>query len=147
MRFDIHSVCAVQNVFGPAALTADNTPAPIDLQGFHAAEIVLGVGIGGITFTGENKIEFVLTHCDTSDGEYTPVTLDDVLGVPAVASGIIKALTTAHGAAATYRVGYRGGKRFLKLLADFSGTHGTATPLHATVVKMHPEVSPVADAA
>jgi len=147
MRYDIHSVCGVANIFGPIAIKADNVPAAMDLQGFHAAEIVLGVGIGGITFTTVNKIEFVLTHCDTSDGDYAAVTDDDVLGVTGIANGIIKALTAEHAAAAAYRVGYRGGKRFLKLLAKFSGTHATETPLSAQLVKMHPEVSPVANAA
>jgi hypothetical protein len=33
-----------------------------------------------------------------------------------------------------YRFGYKGGKRYLKLLADFSGTHGTGTPVAAVVM-------------
>ena len=61
--------------------------------------------------------------------------------------GIIKALTSAHAAAASYRCGYKGGKRYLKLLADFSGTHGTGTPISAMALLGHPEVSPVADQA
>jgi hypothetical protein len=49
--------------------------------------------------------------------------------------GIIKALVAAHAAAACYRVGYKGGKRYLKVLAKFSGTHGTGTPIAAMVIK------------
>jgi hypothetical protein len=33
------------------------------------------------------------------------------------------------------KIGYIGGKRFLKLLADFSGTHGTGTPISATLIE------------
>jgi hypothetical protein len=146
MRFDIHSDMDVKNVFGPVAMNADNTPSAIDLQGYHAAELVLGVGIGGITFDATNKIEFVLTHSD-DDSSYSNVTDDDVLGVTGITGGIIKSLVAAHAAAAKYRVGYRGGKRYLKLLANFSGTHGSATPLSAEVVAMRPEVAPVANAA
>jgi hypothetical protein len=45
--------------------------------------------------------------------------------------GWVRALTVVHPAAASYRVGYRGNRRFLKLLADFSGctVRGSRSPL------------------
>ncbi|WP_037421969.1 hypothetical protein [Sinorhizobium sp. CCBAU 05631] len=132
---DIHSDITVVSAIGAAVLTADNTPAAIDLRGYNAAEIVLVIGIGGITFDATNKIEFKLTHSD-DDSTYTAVEAKDVLGVTSVGSGgIIKALIAAHAAAAAYRFGYVGGKRYLKILADFSGTHGTGTPIAALVLK------------
>jgi hypothetical protein len=128
-----------------AALDADNTPTAIDLRGFNSAEIILGVGIGGITFNGTNKVEFKMTHADDKadgsapdGGDFTAVDIKDVLGVASVgAGGIIKALTAAHAAAAVYRVGYKGGKRWIKVLADFSGTHGTPTPMGLFVLRGH----------
>jgi hypothetical protein len=144
MRYDVHSDIAVADVFGPVSLSADNTPAAIDLQGYSAAELIIGVGVGGITFSGTDKVEFKLTHSD-DDSSYSAVTVDDLLGVASVGTGgIVLSLIAAHAAAAHYRIGYRGGKRYLKLLADFSGTHGAATPLDALVIKMRPEVAPVA---
>ena len=144
---DMHSDITVVSAIGAAALTADNTPAAIDLRGYNAAEIILLIGAGGITFSTMNKIEFKLTHSD-DDSTYTAVTDADVLGVESVASGgIIKALTEAHGTAAAYRVGYVGGKRYLKLLADFSGTHGTGTPIGAVVLKTGGHDNPQADQA
>ena len=120
-----------------AVYAADNTPAAIDLQGYDAAEIVLSIGAGGITFSGTNKIEFKLTHSD-DDSTYTDVVVGDMLGLSSVASGgIIKSLIAAHATAAAYRYGYKGGKRYLKLLADFSGTHGTGTAIAANVLRMH----------
>lgn len=131
---DIHSGMTLALVFGPVSLSADNTPAAIDLVGYDGVEIVLGVGVGGITFSGTNKIEFKLTHSD-DDSTYSDVETADMLGVTVASGGIIKSLVAAHAAAAVYRFGYRGGKRYLKLLAHFSGTHGTATPLFAAVEK------------
>lgn len=132
---DIHSGMSVAVAIGNEVLSADNTPPAIDLIGYNAAEILLAIGVGGISFSGTNKIEFKLTHSD--DGStYTAVELKDVLGVASVGDGgIIKALTSAHAAAAAYRFGYKGGKRYLKLLADFGGTHGTGTPIAALVIK------------
>lgn len=143
---DLHSDMTALVAIDAEALDADNTPAAVDLQGYDAAEIVLAIGAGGITFSGTNKIEFKLTHSD-DDSTYEAVTVDDMLGLDSVdTGGIIKALTAAHATAAAYRFGYVGGKRYLKLLADFSGTHGAATPI-AAVVLAQGTINPQADQA
>ncbi len=142
---DLHSALLGELAIGPASLSADNTPAAIDLGDHNSAEIFILVGVGGITFSGTNKIEFVVTDSD-DDVTYEAVTDDDVLGVASVGDGgIVKALVAAHAAAACYRVGYKGGKRFLKILADFSGTHGAATPITVLVVKSHGRDNPQAN--
>lgn len=143
---DLHSGISLAHAFGPVVLAADNTPAAIDLQGFNAAEIILGVGIGGITFDATNKIEFKLTHSD-DNSVYSDVVTADMLGVTVSGSGIIKSLVAAHAAAAAYRYGYIGNKRYLKVLADFSGTHGTGTPLFVAVARGRPGSSPTANQA
>jgi len=133
---DMHSALTAVAVIGPAVLAADNTPAALDLQGYNAAEIVLAIGIGGITFDDTNKVEFKLSHGDTSTAsEHAAVAQGDVLGVTVATGGVIKALTAAHAAAAVYRVGYKGGKRYVSVLADFSGTHGTGTPISVLLLK------------
>lgn len=141
---DMHSGVKAVTAIAAATLAADNTPPAVDLQGFNAAEILLAIGAGGITFSATNKIEFVMTHSD-DDSTYENVTVDDVLGVESVTDGIVKALTAAHAAAASYRLGYVGGKRYIKLLADFSGTHGTGTPIAAVALLGQPHDAPVAD--
>ncbi len=140
---DIASNISNAVILPAATYSADNTPAAVDLQGFTSAAILLSVGVGGITFTGTNKVEFVLTHSD-DDVTYTNVTTADINGkdAAAVTSGIIKSLTAAHATAAVYEFGYLGNKRYLKLLADFSGTHATGTPMAATVVRGTPTVNP-----
>ncbi|TCK27985.1 hypothetical protein EV667_1981 [Ancylobacter aquaticus] len=143
MRDIVHNIAVVEAI-PPAAYTADNTPAAVDIKGFDSAMLAIHVGIGGITFSGTNKIEFKLTHSD-DDSTYSAVTIDEVQGIASVgAGGIVSSLIAAHAAPTMTRVGYVGNKRFLKLLADFSGTHGTATPLSATVIKGNPASRPVA---
>lgn len=143
MRDAYHNL-AIAEALAPAVYAADNTPAAIDLLGFESALLSLHIGAGGITFTGTNKIEFKLTHSD-DDSAYSAVEDADVIAASAVgAGGIVHALTAAHAAASITRVGYIGGKRYLKLLADFSGTHGVGTPLAAIVIKGHAQERPVA---
>ncbi len=138
---DMHTQIAIDTAIGNATLTADNTPVAIDLSGFKSAEIVIAVGAGGITFTGTNKIEFKLQHSE--DGTtYTDVVDLDMIGLTVATGGIIKSLVTAQAAPAVFRFGYKGNRRWLKLLADFSGTHGVGTPIAAFVVKGTPRVVP-----
>jgi hypothetical protein len=132
---------AVQNVIDPASLSADTTPVAIDLYAGDGATILIHVGAGGITFTTSNKIEFVLTHSD-DNVTYTAVAAADVvLGANADASvgtgGIVKSLVAAHATADVTVVGYIGNKRYIKVLADFSGTHGSGTPLAVSVVQTY----------
>jgi len=143
---DLHSQVSVATLIGAATLSADNTPVAVDRAGYEAVEIILAIGAGGITFSGTNKVEFMLTHSD-DDSTYTAVTDADMIGVSGISSGIIKSLVAAHASAASYRYGYKGGKRYLKLLADFSGTHGTGTAVAAVAVLGSAGIKPVANQA
>lgn len=128
-------------------ISADNTPANIDLSGYKRATILLVVGAGGITFSGTNKIEFKLRHgSSTTASEHTAVALKDVEGVAAaeitddaLTSGIIKSLIAEHAAEAIYTFDYVGGENNISILADFSGTHGTGTKIGAIVLKSRPD--------
>lgn len=127
----------------PAVYAADNTPATVDLLGYQAATIYLMPGIGGITFSTTDKIEFVLSESD-DNVTFTPVAQADVQGVTVTGAGIVRALVAAHAAASVTEIAYVGRKRYLRLLADFSGTHSPGTPLAALVVRGLPLTAPVA---
>lgn len=143
---DLHSKLLIATAIGPAVLTADAPSAALDLLGYNAAEIVLAIGAGGINFTNANKIEFIVSHSD--DGAtFTPVTANDILGAASVTDGIVKALTAAHANPAAYRFGYKGSRRFLRVVADFSGAHATGTPITVLLIKGSGFARPEADQA
>jgi hypothetical protein len=131
---DLYNHLKIVDAIGAVVLAADNTPAAIDLRDGQSAVVDLAVGIGGITFDATNKIEVVLTHSD-DNVTYSAVVDADMQGVTGIADGIIKSFVAAHAAAANYQYGYIGGKRYLKILADFSGTHGAGTPIAARVIQ------------
>jgi len=132
-----------QVLIGAASLSADNTPPAVALAGFNSCTILIAVGIGGITFTGSNKIEFKLTESDNGT-DYTAVSDDDVAGATVGTGGIILSLVEEHAAAAVYEFSYVGDAQHLKLLADFSGTHGSGTPIAALAVLGDPVTRPAA---
>jgi hypothetical protein len=124
-----------------ASYDADTTPVAIDCAGYNAAIISLAIGAGGITFSTTNKIEFVLEHSNDSE-TWADVTTADMIGVT-VTDGIIRSLVAAKAAADVVNYAYQGNRRYLRLTADFSGTHGAATPIAATLLRGNPTV-PVA---
>lgn len=127
---DLHSGLKAVVAIAAASLTADPTPPAIDTRGYNAVALLLSIGVGGITFDATNKIEFKLTHSD-DNVTYDAVTQSDVLGVTVGSGGIVKSLVAAHAAAGVYRLGYKGHRRYQP---DFSGTHGTGTPMSAVVL-------------
>jgi hypothetical protein len=135
MRFDQSETFTAGFLLPPAAYDDDNTPASFDNGTAQSATIALQVGVGGITFSTTNKVEFVLTHSDAADADFEAVGQDDVVGVTAAEGGIVRSLVAAHATPSVTLIGYRGRKRYLQLLADFSGTHGAATPMSAVVLR------------
>lgn len=139
---DAHSGIKVVSAIDAANLKVDSTPAAIDRQGFNAVELAISVGVGGITFDGTNHLDFVLSHSN-DDQSYDLVSAADVLGATGVASGVIKSIAAAHAAAKAYRFGYIGGRRYLKLKADFVGTIATETALAAVAILSNAALEPV----
>lgn len=134
----------VVSAIPPAAYNADTTPAAIDRLGFGSVTFAVHVGVGGITFSGTNKIEFVLEESYGND-EWTDVLAKDVVGLDLAADdGIVLALKAAHANPSVTKFGYIGDARYVRLTADFSGTHGTATPLSAVAIMGRPAEAPVA---
>lgn len=149
MRKDMVSDRAPAFLIAPAALDADNTPAAVSMAGYSACGVDIHVAAGGITFTGTNKVEFKLTV--SNDGStYAAVTDDDVFIVKedgtrgAVASGgIVLSLIAAHASAGTTKIGFKKVPAYVKLLADFGGTHAAATGICAIAQRGGAYVGPV----
>lgn len=140
---DLHDNLSSMNLIAPAVLAADNTPTSIDLLGFRSAMVLIWVGIGGITFSGVNRVDFVLEH-SSDNAAWSAVTQADVLGATVTGSGIVRSLIAAKAAIdpAPTEMSYIGGRRYIRLTADFSGTHGSGTPMTAFAIRGDAELLP-----
>lgn len=137
---NIKNLIEAIGLIDPEVLKADNTPAAINIDGVDGVGVYVYIGEGGITFDSTNKIEFKLTASDDDDS-YTAVADADVIGCTVGTGGIIKSLVAAHATPTMSEFSYIGPGKYLKLLADFSGTHGTGTAIAAFVVKTDPHIS------
>lgn len=137
MRDLANSIAAVASL-DAAARTADTNGTGADLQGFESATVIAMVGAEGITLSGTDKIEFKLEHSD-DDSTYTAVTASaDVVEGTVDSSGIFATFDDNAEAPAVATIGYVGGKRYVRVVDERSGTHGSATPTAAVIVKGHP---------
>jgi hypothetical protein len=121
------------------------TTLEIDLQGYNSAVVIISHGAKAAGDTG--TIDFTMTHADDDGtgaaGAYANVAAADVQGVTP-SSGVILNLAAAAVAAAILKVGYVGGKRFLKIATTESAANSTGTICDIIVIKGDPEVAPAA---
>ena len=140
---DLKNNIGVVQSLAPAVRDADANGTGVDLQGFESATVLIDMGAEGITLSTTNKIEIELEHSD-DNSTFTDVTSSaDVIGATPDSNGVIATFDDPAEAPAIASVGYIGGKRYIRAVANFSGTHGTATPLAVSVIKGHARSNPV----
>ena len=124
----------------PAVRDADANGTGVDIQGYENVAIVVDSGIEGITLSSTNKIEFELEHSD-DDSTYVDASSADVNGTLG-ANGLFLTLDDNAESPQISEIEYLGTKRYVRVVANFSGTHGTGTPISAFVILGKPRHAP-----
>jgi len=126
---DLANNIGVVAAVAPAVLTATNTSAAIDLLGFNSAAVVINTG--AIVSSGDFTATIEESDTTTS-GDFTTVAAADLVGT----------LPAALAASTVYKVGYTGGKRYIRTV--LTKNSGTSIAAGAVVVKGNPGSAPVA---
>ena len=96
---------------------------------------IFDIGAEGDTLSGSVKIDVKLEHSD-DDSSYSAVTSNSDITDGAIDSnGIWATFDDNAEAPAVVGIGYIGGKRYVRVVADFTGTHSNGTPVSAMVLK------------
>ena len=128
-----------------AVTTAASNGTGVDLQGYEGATVLVTIGAEGDTLSGSLYFEIGLEHSD-DNSTFTDATQSDIVDGTIAADGVFLKIdgtgTAGTGGnpdstGSTYRVGYIGGKRYVRTTIAKSGTHSTGTPLGTTVIKSH----------
>lgn len=124
-----------------AVRTAAANGTGVDLQGYESATVLVDVGAEGDTLSSSVHFEVSLEHSD-DNSTFSDVVQADIVDGTIAASGIFLKLDGTTGgnpdsAGDVFRVGYVGGKRYLRVVLAKTGTHSNGTPLGAMVVKGH----------
>lgn len=119
---DIVNNIAIEQSLAPqtiqaAALNTGN----IDMRGAEACAIVVAIGNIADTLSGSVRIDMKIEHADDdgtgAPGAYAACTDEDVLNFTGLASGVFLSVDAAGKENKRHVIGYRGGKRFVKVTA------------------------------
>jgi hypothetical protein len=119
----------------PQTLTStDVNGAIVDVSGFNDLFFVVNIGANGGTLNGSNKLDLKILHGDVADlSDGVAITETGLVGGFTIEAGGIFATIDAGGeASATYKVAYTGSKRYVRLVADVTGT--ISLPVSATAL-------------
>ena len=137
---DLANNIKLMQSLAPAARDADANGTGVDTQGYENVAVVVDSGIEGITLSTTNKIEFELEHSD-DDSTYVDCESADVNGTLG-SNGLFLTLDANAETPQISEIEYLGSKRYVRVVANFSGTHGTATPVSAFVILGKPRHAP-----
>ena len=128
---DLYSNVDVSASLTPAALDADTNGIGVDLKGSGSAMVIVNVGVEGVTLSTGNRIEIELEESD-DNAVWTDVEGADIQGA---SSGTLARYDDSAELPDVKRFGYLGTSRYIRVVANFTGTHGSATPMSAVVVR------------
>ena len=134
---DLRSNISVVQTIAPVAGAADATGATDDLQGYESCTFVIDAGIEGITLSGSNMLQIELEE-SSDNSTWTDVSAStSVIGATPDSNGVVATFDADGEIPAVATVAYIGDKRYVRVIANFSGTHGTATPYSVTAIRGH----------
>jgi len=137
---DLYNKLGVVSILDPIAISATAIKEDIDLAGFNSACLLINCGLDdGTGLAADHKFVFTLQHSYDGDN-YANVETKDVLGVE-VTSGVVLTIADTDSDNTLYKIGYVGGRRYLKLVYTVTGT--VSMPMSIELVKGNPESSPV----
>ena len=109
--------------------TADSDGTTVDTLGFMSCAFTVDSGIEGDTLSGSVKFDFILQHSDDAS-TFTAVTSStDVTEGSVDSSGIFLTLDANGETPQISGIGYVGGKRYVRVKIDATGTHSNGTPI------------------
>ena len=150
---ELHGNIKVAQMLANQAVTATTTSSSVDTRGFDSCEVVFAVGtVANIANSPQPTWAFKLQD-SPDDSVWTAVTDSNLvligstqspLAAPNSSTGVFLTIGAAAEDALTYRVGYVGGGRYLRLVATAANTPGS-TPLSVISVLGHAELAPTSD--
>ena len=127
----------------PAVRNADTNSTAVDTDGFQSVTLVAHVGASADTLNSTNKIEIEIEESD-DNSDFTNVANANLTNyVTGTNVGTVAVVNSNATASTLYKVGYKGTKRYVRLVYNFSGTHSTGTVTAASATKGHPHIAPV----
>lgn len=142
---DLANNISVAQSIAPAVVTSDTNGTGVDLQFFESATVIVDTGVEGDTLSSSVKFDFILEDSDDNSSWSAVTSQLHVTDGTVDSSGIFLTLDANAETPQVTSIGYVGGKRYLRVTADATGTHTNGTPMSVSIVKGHPRHNVDAD--
>lgn len=132
-----------EQLIDPVVLTGGANGVSLDLKGYDGAFIAILVGESGDTLSGAVKIECELEESD-NDSDFTDVDDGDMVNeVSGTNDGSFGVIDDAAKDDAIYYCQYTGDSRYVRPVANLTGTHTNGTPIAAYGIRLGKRTLPV----
>lgn len=131
---DLYNEVGPAQSLRPQTVTAAVNGTGVDLRGFDSATVLVDTG----TITGTTPTVTAKIQESDDNSTFTDVAAADLLG------GALPATIGIAEDETIYRRGYRGAKRYLRVIVSAVGGTSPSLPMAASILRGHPHRSPVA---
>lgn len=135
MNQDLYNIASGAHSLVPKTRTASENGAGVSVVGYESAIAIYEVGANGDTLSGSVKKTPSVEESD-DDTTYTAVAAADLIGALPVIDANAKC-------SKLYVCGYKGTKKYIRVVETIAGTHTNGTPSSACIVRGHPRNAPV----
>lgn len=129
----------------PLIRTADANTSSVDMLGYGSLALGALIGITGDTLSGSVKVEVEVEESDDNT-TFTDVANADLTNyVTGTNVGTVAVIDDNAEDDVLVTTGYKGSKRYVRMVMNFTGTHTNGIETAAFAVQGHPELSPTVD--
>lgn len=140
---EIYSGLKVDQIKAPIVITADFNSSSVDMQDYDSLLLIATTGASGDTLSGSVKLEFEVEESD-DDSTFTDVADADLLNyVAGTNDGTFAVIDDPAEDEAVYITGYRGSKRYVRVVGNVTGTHTNGIEVGVVAVRGHARSNPV----
>lgn len=128
-RSSLYSNLSAASLLVPAVRNSDTNSTSMDLRDSESAAILFHIGASADTLSGTNKIELEVQESDDNSTFTAVANADMNLYATGTNVGTGAVVVSNATASLSYLFGYKGYKRYIRGVLNFSGTHSTGTPI------------------
>lgn len=134
MLRDLFHKTGVESLKIPATITADSNSSSVDLANKQGVILAAHIGNSADTLSGSVYLEVEVEHSD-DDSTFTDCADADIFNaVTGTNTGTIAKIDAPAEDSLVVLTGYKGSKRYVRLVFNVTGTHTNGVPVSAVAI-------------
>ena len=140
---DIYSNLNLTQMLTPVNVQADVDSGSVDTRAFDSLMLLANIGLSGDVLSGAVFIELEVED-SPNDSDWTDAADADLTNsVTGTNTGTFALIDAPAEDELRYIVGYKGDKRYVRVVVNVTGTHTNGTPMAVSAVQGHAHQAPV----